>query len=60
MTREVKKVLTAGTLVDEALMNDSRANYILAIRELIDYGARFSITMVAVTLTPNACRSKRR
>jgi DNA mismatch repair ATPase MutS len=29
----VKQVLTAGTIVDEGLMNDHRANYILSIKE---------------------------
>ncbi|ELR16653.1 MutS domain containing protein [Acanthamoeba castellanii str. Neff] len=31
--RQVKQVLTAGTIVDEGLMNDHRANYILSIKE---------------------------
>jgi DNA mismatch repair ATPase MutS len=31
--RQVTQVLTAGTIVDEGLMNDYKANYILAIKE---------------------------
>lgn len=31
--RELTKVYTAGTLVDEALIKDSNASYLLAIKE---------------------------
>jgi len=37
--RQVKQVLTAGTIVDEGLMNDHKANYILAIKECMIPGA---------------------
>lgn len=33
VSREIKQVLTAGTIVDEELMNDHKSNYILAIKE---------------------------
>jgi DNA mismatch repair ATPase MutS len=41
--RQVKQVLTAGTIVDEGLMNDHRANYILSIKEDIIPGNLYRV-----------------
>ncbi|KAL6049811.1 DNA mismatch repair protein msh6, variant 2 [Balamuthia mandrillaris] len=36
ITREVSRILTRGTLVDESLLNDPRANYLMVIKESLD------------------------